>query len=336
MVILGNSILNRKILPSNQTPLGALPARFRRERVLIVGCGDVGQRVARDLGGRVRLMALTSSPGRVAALRALGLVPLVGDLDDPASLQRLAGLATRVIHLAPPPNEGQAEWWRDPRTLALARALRRRSAPRSLAYGSTSGVYGDCAGARVAESRPVAPSTPRAQRRVDAERILRHLGRATGVRVSVLRIPGIYAPDRPGGTPRDRLLRGTPVLRSQDDVYTNHIHADDLARAVAAALWRGRPQRAIHVSDDSDLRMGDYFDLAADLYGLPRPPRVARDAAQDQLPLMLLSFMSESRRLDNQRLRQELRVRLRYPTVREGLQPPASSPGRAREGLGDA
>ena len=172
---------------------------------------------------------------------------------------------------------------------------------------------------RVSEARLVQPSTPRAQRRVDAERQVRHFGRATGACVSILRIPGIYAPDREGGTPRPRLLKGTPVLRPEDDVYTNHVHADDLARAVIAALWRGRPGRVVHASDDSQLKMGDYFDLAADLYGLPRPPRVPRALAQDQLPLMLLSFMSESRRLRNDRLKQELRVRLRYPTVREGL-----------------
>ncbi len=312
------------ILPSNQTPLGALPARFRRERVLIVGCGDVGLRVARAQGQRVRLLALTSSPERAPQLRAQGLTPLVGNLDEPASLSRLAGLATRVVHMAPPPSEGQAQWWRDPRTQALARALRRRTPPRSLAYGSTSGVYGDCAGAWVDEARPVAPGTPRAQRRVDAESLLRHLGRAAGVRVSLLRIPGIYAPDRPAGTPRERLLRGTPVLQRADDVYTNHIHADDLARATVAALWRGRPQRAVNASDDTELLMGDYFDLAADLYGLPRPPRVPRATAQSELPLVLLSFMSESRRLINHRLKQELRVRLRYPTVESGLR--ASTP----------
>ncbi|MDZ4124797.1 MAG: SDR family NAD(P)-dependent oxidoreductase, partial [Hydrogenophaga sp.] len=85
------------------------------------------------------------------------------------------------------------------------------------------------------------------------------------------------------------------------------------------ALWRGRPQRNVNVVDDTELKMGDYFDLAADLYGMPRPPRVARDAASDQLPLMLLSFMSESRRLHNLRMKQELGLRLRYPTVAEGL-----------------
>ncbi len=307
-------------MPSNQTPLGALPARFRRERVLIVGCGDVGQRVAKPLAGRARVLALTSSAARCDALRALGVVPLVGNLDDPASLRRLAGLATRVLHLAPPPGEGLD----DPRTHALLAALSLRSPPRALVYGSTSGVYGDCQGAWVRESRPVAPFTRRALRRVDAEDAVRHWGRrqAGDARALILRIPGIYAPDRVGGTPRERLLRGTPVLQREDDVFTNHIHADDLARACDLALWRTRAQRVVQVSDNTDLRMGDYFDLAADLYQLPRPTRVPRQAAEDTLPLMLLSFMSESRRLDNTRMQRELRLRLRYPTVREGLAPP--------------
>ncbi len=287
-------------------------------------------RLAKAQAGRARLLALTSTPGRVGFLRSQGITPLAGNLDVPRTLSRLAGLATRVVHMAPPPGEPQGDWWRDPRTLALARALRLRTPPRSLAYGSTSGVYGDCAGAHVNESRPVAPSTPRAQRRVDAEAIVRHLGRATGTRVCVLRIPGIYAPDRPGGTPRERLLRGTPVLQAEDDVYTSHIHADDLARATVCALWRGRPQRTYNVSDDTDLKMGDYFDLAADLYGLPRPRRLPRDTAQSELPLMLLSFMSESRRLVNRRLKDELRVRLRYPTARHGLLPLSGSPTGGR------
>jgi nucleoside-diphosphate-sugar epimerase len=307
-------------LPSNQSPLGALPARFRRERVLIVGCGDVGLRVARALPARARLLALTSSPERVSLLRSRGITPLHGNLDRPATLARLAGLATRVVHLAPPDGEGGPQWWRDLRTAALLRVLLRREPPRSLVYASTSGVYGDCAGARVAETRPLQPRTPRAQRRADAERAVRHFGRAAHVRAAILRIPGIYAPDREGGTPRERLMKGTPVLQAQDDVYTNHIHADDLARAVLAALWRARPQRAYNVSDDTELKLGEYFDLAADLYGLPRPPRVPRTTAQEQLPLMLLSFMSESRRLDNRRLKRELRLALKYRTVAEGLQ----------------
>ena len=322
----------QRILPSIANPTGALPARFRRQRVLIVGCGDVGMRAAKLLRGRVQLIALTSSPDRVADLRAAGLRPLVADLDAPVSLRRLAGIADRVLHLAPPPGAdvGAGNWWRDARTTALVRALRLRSLPAALVYGSTSGVYGDCGGARIDETRAVRPHNPRAHRRVDAERAVRWLGRA-GVAVRILRIPGIYATDRAGGTPRGRLDRGTPVLRAEDDVYTNHIHADDLARICVAALWRGGTQRVFHASDDTEMKMGDYIDFAADLYGMPRPQRIARADAQTQLPVSLLSFMGESRRLDNTRLKRELHVRLRYPTVEAGLrsdEPPFSVGGR--------
>jgi nucleoside-diphosphate-sugar epimerase len=298
--------------------LGALPSRFRKERVLIVGCGDVGQRAAKQLVGRTKVMALTSSPDKLADFRVQGITPILGNLDLPETLQRLSGWATRVLHLAPPPSDRVGEWSTDPRTLNLARALKKRMLPRSLVYGSTSGVYGDCQGQWVSESQPVTPHTPRAMRRVDAEKVVRYLGRS-GVRASILRIPGIYAPDRVNGTPRERLLKGTPVLVEQDDVYTNHIHSDDLARACVAALWRGKSQRVFHVSDDTHLKMGDYFDAAADLMGLKRPPRVPRSQAQESLPLMLLSFMSESRRLRNDRLKKELRVALKYPSIQEGL-----------------
>lgn len=302
-------------------PPPSRPALFRRPRLLIVGCGDVGLRVARQLAGRYRLRALTSQPERRPALRAAGVTPLLGDLDRPASLGlgsglgRLAALAPRVLHLAPPPAHGAI----DARTRALVQALARGGAVRRLVYGSTTGVYGDAQGAYFDETRPVAPATDRARRRTDAEARLRWWGRAAGVAVSLLRIPGIYALDRPGGHPRERLLRGTPVWHSDQDVHTNHIHADDLARACVLALHRGRPQRVLHASDDTELKMGDYFDFAADLCGLPRPPRVARGEAGAVLSPMQLSFMNESRRLDNTRLKRELRLRLRYPTVKEGL-----------------
>jgi nucleoside-diphosphate-sugar epimerase len=288
--------------------------------LLIVGCGDIGLRVLRLVRPRWRVLALTSTPERMDELRQAGALPVLGTLDEPASLRRLAGLARlaqAVLHLAPPPSQGT----QDPRTAALLQALMRSgSPPRRLVYGSTTGVYGDCAGASFDETRPPAPGTDRARRRVAAEALVRAYGRATGATVTILRIPGIYAADRPGGHPRERLLRGTPVLVPEDDVYTNHIHADDLARACVAALHRGLPQRVVHASDDTELTMGAYFELAADLCGLARPPRITRAEAATQLNPMLLSFMSESRRLSNERLKRELRLRLRYPTVREGLQ----------------
>jgi nucleoside-diphosphate-sugar epimerase len=296
-------------------PATFLPQRFKRPTLLIVGCGDIGLRVAKLLRGRFRLLALTSTPARVPALREAGVVPLVGDLDRPATLQRLAGLVDAVLHLAPPPPQGT----RDSRSAHLLQALARQGRVRRAVYASTTGVYGDSGGERFDETRTARPRSARAMRRLDAERRWRWYARLLGARLTVLRVPGIYAGDRAGGHPRERLQRGTPLLVAEDDVYTNHIHADDLARVCVAALLRGLPQRVVHASDDSELKMGDYFDLAADLCGLPRAPRITRAAALAQLPATLLSFMSESRRLDNRRLKRELRVRLRYPTVREGL-----------------
>lgn len=265
----------------------------------------------------VRTFALTSQAQRTSELRNAGITPLLGNLDQARSVKRLAGLATRVVHLAPPPLHGN----HDPRTLALARALMLRTAPSSVVYGSTSGVYGDCDGAWVTESRLTNPTTSRAQRRVDAEQRLRHLARLRSnvMRVRVLRIPGIYANDRVGGTPRDRLMRGTAVLQKQDDVFTNHIHANDLARACQLAMWRGKTQRTYNINDDSQMLMGDYFDMAAGVYGLPKPPRISRAQAQLELGDMQLSFMSESRRLVNTRMKRELRLRLLYSQVQYGL-----------------
>ena len=293
----------------------SLPAVFKRPTLLIVGCGDVGMRVAHLLRGRVRVLALTSSPQRVPTLRAAGVVPLIGNLDHAESLFRCAGVADAVLHLAPPPLSGHT----DPRTGNLLRCLARERRVKRIVYGSTTGVYGDCGGAMFDETRAVNATTDRARRRVDAECQLRQFGRTMGVTVTVLRIPGIYAGDREGGHPRDRLKRGSAVLMAEDDVYTNHIHADDLARACVAALARGLPQRVVHVCDNTDLKMADYFDLVADLEALPRPRRITRQQATTELSPMLLSFMSESRRLQNKRLKSELQLTLRYPTVNTGL-----------------
>jgi nucleoside-diphosphate-sugar epimerase len=287
----------------------------RRPVLLVVGCGDVGLRVLRLVRDRWRVLALTSSPARCDALRDAGAVPLVGDLDDAATLRRLAGLADAVLHLAPPPSQGRI----DTRTRALLRALALRRVPAHLVYGSTTGVYGDCGGARIDETRRLAPATDRAHRRVDAEQHLRAWGRATGTAVTLLRIPGIYALDREGGRPQARVERGTALLAADDDVYTNHIHADDLARACVAALHRGRPQRAVNVCDDGDLKTGDHYDRVADLCGLPRLPRLTRAEARAHFSPMQWSFMNESRRIGNARLTRELRLALRYPTVEAAL-----------------
>jgi nucleoside-diphosphate-sugar epimerase len=272
-------------------------------RLLIVGCGDVGLRILARVHRRFRVFALTSTPARIGSLRTAGAVPIVGNLDDRASLARLHALAPRLIHLAPPPNQGRD----DPRTRHLLAAL---APPRRAVYISTTGVYGDRAGAWLDETAPLAPANERAWRRVAAERAMRDAGAA------VLRVPGIYAHDR---LPLDRLRAGTPALAAADDVFTNHIHADDLARIAVAALLRGGRGRTYNAVDDSQLKMGDYFDAVADAFALPRPPRLPRAQLKAAVSPMMYSFMGESRRLRNARLKRELKVRLAWPTVAVAL-----------------
>lgn len=286
----------------------------KKKQVLIVGCGDVARRIIPWLCRRFRVCALVRRLEERDALRAMGARVIIADLDEPASLARLGGIADYVLHCAPPPNSGND----DPRTRALLGALAHRaSLPRRLIYISTTGVYGDCGGAWLDETRPARPASARAKRRVAAERRLRQFGMRTGCRVTLLRAPGIY--DSADRLPIARLEKGDPVLAVADDVFTNHIHADDLAWLLAVALFRGRPNRIYNASDDSDLRMGDYFDLVADTVGLPRPPRLPRAELAGHLSPLTLSFMSESRRLRNDRIKRELRARLVYPTVADAL-----------------
>jgi nucleoside-diphosphate-sugar epimerase len=283
------------------------------QNLLIVGCGDVARRTLPRLLGHYRVFALLRDPAQCVCWRAMGARPIVADLDRPVSLRRIAGLADIVLHFAPPSGygSGDARMRRFLATLSLAKSL-----PQRLVYVSTSGVYGDCAGARIDETCPARPITPRARRRVDAERQLRRFGRQNKVRVSILRAPGIYAQDR---LPLERLQKGVCALRAEDDVYTNHIHANDLAMLVCAALRYGRANRCYNATDDSEMKMAEYFDLVADRFSLPRVPRISRGEAQTQMSPLQLSFMSESRRLGNQRIKNELRAQLRYPQIEDGV-----------------
>lgn len=283
------------------------------QRLLIIGCGDIARRALPWLVKHYRVYAAVRSDARNRELRAMGVTPLRADLDKPRTLRRLAGIGNLILHFAPPQETGL----KDRRTQALLAALSTgKILPRRLVYISTSGVYGDCSGAWVSEERPVHPQTGRARRRGDAEARLRRFGRSRRVAVPILRAPGIYAGDR---LPLARLERGLPLLQENDDIYTNHIHADDLAAIAQSALTHGRAGRIYNASDDSVLRMGDYFDLLADRFGLPRATRLPRKEVEQRLSPAMLSFMGESRRLTNRRIKRELGVRLKYPDIATAL-----------------
>ncbi|SET17248.1 Nucleoside-diphosphate-sugar epimerase [Nitrosomonas marina] len=295
-----------------------------KKTVLIVGCGDIALRTVRLLRTHYRLFGLFRNPEKAEPFRLLGVMPVIGDLDQPDSLGRIAGIAQIVIHLAPPPHRGT----RDTRTANLLSALSRQTKskhmilPQRFIYISTSGVYGDCQGALIDETRPLNPLSDRAMRRKNAETQIRKWSIRNHVPVSILRVPGIYAESR---LPLKRIRESLPAFVDKDDGYTNHIHADDLAHIICATIHRARPGRTYNTTDDTEMKMGDYFDLVADRFGLPRPPRIPRDQANGRISPAMLSFMNESRRISNSRMKKELRIKLQYPTVIEGIQGALSS-----------
>ena len=307
-----------------------LPRRLRRPRLLIVGCGDVGQRIAGLLGSRWRVLGTARSATTANELRRLGIQPVNADLDHRRTLARAAGLAHWMLYLAPPPNAGAA----DPRLknwlVAHGTAQAKRSGgskpPARLTYMSTTGVYGDRAGGWVSETTPVQPTTPRAKRRVDAEQQIRkaikpgqprgRLKRRPSLQATILRVPGIYAAER---LPEERLRNRLPVADGDGDGYTNHIHADDLARLTVLSLMRMRSGRVFNTVDQSNLTTGQWLDLVAKTLGLPTPPRVPKAELPQYLTPMMLSFLSESRRIDGRRALRELRAQLRWPVVEDFL-----------------
>lgn len=269
-------------------------------------------RLLAHLRQRFRVFAVTSQPpssARSAELRQAGAIPLYADLDQADTLRRLAGLAPLIIHLAPPQTEGVV----DLRTRRLAAILPEKA---RLVYISTTGVYGDGGGEFFDETRPVSPANARAKRRVSAETILRDWSRRRAGHVVIFRVPGIYAEDR---LPLERIKKATPALCASDDVFSNHIHAEDLAYLIALACFRGGSNRVYHAVDDSVLKMADYFDVVADHFALPRVPRLPRSELVQHVSPLTMSFMSESRRLKSDRIKQELGVSLRFPTVQVAL-----------------
>jgi nucleoside-diphosphate-sugar epimerase len=286
------------------------------DEVLIVGCGDIGRRVGRRLLAAGRPVAgLVATEESAAKLAEAGIRPLLVDLNDPDELREVSTAGALVFYFAPPPGGGIT----DPKVRAFCAAASGERAPKRLVYISTSGVYGDCGGALVTEETPANPQTARAKRRYDAEQTLLNWGAEQGVAVVILRVTGIYGPGR---LPIFRLRDGHPLLRLEESSPTNRIHADDLAQVCVAAAEKGEPGEIFNVSDGHPSTMTEYFLAIAELVGLPRPRLISMEEARQVMTPLMLSYLTESRRMDNTRMLTRLGVVLRYPSLAEGL--PAS------------
>jgi len=296
-----------KVLYSRRYPVSGK----RMDSVLIIGCGDIGLRLA-GLCHPASVTGVVRSEQSAARLRAHGIAPRILDLDSSIVAGKLPATNHELYYFAPPPPHGDA----DPRVEAVCAALGAGNRPRKVVYLSTTAVYGDCDGRWIDESAPLRPGTARGQRRLHAERRWLGWGEEQGVPVVVLRVPGIYGPGR---LPVERLRQGLPVLAEQESPFTNRIHADDLARVCLLAMQRGRAGEAYNVSDGHPTSMCDYFNRIADALGLPRPPAVDRATAERELSASMLSFLSESKRIVNTKMCQDLGVRLQYPDLDRGL-----------------
>lgn len=288
--------------------------------LLIAGMGDIARRALPRLLPHWRVLALAHHPAAAEAARLGGAIPIAANLDHADSLRRLAGMADALWITAPPPASGV----QDSRTRKLLYALAKADRiPQRISYISTTGVYGSRAGNWLDECSPLWPETDRARRRLDAETVLRAFARRHGSQLNILRAPGIYALER---LPLTRLLQSTPLLRAEEDSYSNHIHADDLASLCIASLQQQRGGiRVFNACDREPLTITDWYRLLADALALPLPPQLPRAEVQAAVSPALWSYMAESRRCRSLRLA-ELDVRLRYPTVREFVAQLAADP----------
>ncbi|WP_373369471.1 NAD-dependent epimerase/dehydratase family protein [Laribacter hongkongensis] len=274
----------------------------RRPRLLVIGAGDIARRAMPALARRYRVWALVRTEEAARQWRTLGAAVIVGDLDQPATLWRLAGIAaSHLLYTAPPAPQGHV----DARVRHVVNMLKKRSSlPQSLTYISSSGVYGHCHGQSIDETRRPAPGSARARRRLDAEQVWRRLAQRSGLRLTLLRAPGIHAAER---LPLARILAGIPALLPGEDSLHTHVHADDLARACVLSLARRRGgTRCYNLGDHDALPGGDRLDLVADAFGLPRVPRLPAADLQAVVGPLRWSFLRESRQLDCRRIHQEL------------------------------
>lgn len=291
---------------------------------LVVGFGDVGERVTRLLTPEYSVTALIRNPQRAKTAGLCGANHLAGDLSKLETLTALGEQSNQfdaIFHFAPPPGSGLEDTHTRNLLVTLTKGLTATPTVhlKQFIYISTTGVYGDCGGDIINENRPLNPQTDRARRRVDAEQCLQAWAALHQVRLIILRAPGIYAIER---LPLERIRSGTPAMIANEDSHTNHIHADDLAAACLAACTKAatlNSNQILNVVDDSDLKVGDFLDLLADHFQLTRPPRVSRAELQTRVNPPIASFLNESRRIQNTRMKAVLNLKLRYPTVQDFL-----------------
>jgi len=282
-------------------------------RLFIFGVGFSGLEIARLARAAGWTVAGTvTTPDKAERLAAEGIETHLFDGTKPLPGAALAR-TTHVLSSVPPQPTG------DPVLDKCADLLRDA---RWLGYLSTTGVYGDTGGAWVDESAPTHPQQPRSVARLAAERAWQALGLDAGAIVDIFRLPGIYGPGR---SALDQVREGRARRIDKPGQCFSRIHVADIAATVLAAMTRPSPGAIYNVADDLPAPTKDIVAYACELLGVPVPPAIPWEQAAPAMGEMARSFYAESRRARNDRIKDVLGVRLRYPTYREGLRAIATS-----------
>jgi len=281
--------------------------------ITIIGCGDIGQRVAKRCQQQsmpVRGMVMTADSAK--SLKQQGIEPIRANLDEPETLNSISYSGHTVFYFAPPPRLGN----QDTRMANWLASMQSDDLPEKVVLISTTAVYGDTEGNWISEQSPLNPGTERGLRRLDAERRLFDWAQENSLEAVILRVPGIYGPGR---LPRDRIEKGLPVLNESECGYTNRIHSEDLAMICMVAAETAASGEIYNVTDGHPGTMTDWFNQVADFLSLPRPPQISMQQAEQEMSAGMLSYLKESRRIDNSKMLKELNVKLQYETINKGI-----------------
>jgi len=276
-------------------------------KILIVGYGYLGGHLARaerEAGHAVEALCRSK-------LEGTAIQQISADLDQAESLTDLQVEGEIIYYCAPPPSQGVI----DSRLQNFLSAIKKQR-PKRLILISTTGVYGNCDGEWIDETKAANPQVDRAHRRWDAEQKLTQWATERKVSVVVLRVAGIYGK---GKLPEKRLLSAQPVLAPELSPFSNRIQIEDLTQACLAAARHPQPKPLYNVTDGHPSTMSDYFFQVAEALQLPRPSVISADQMESQLSEGMRSYLAESKRIENRLLREHLSVTLKYPTLREGL-----------------
>ncbi len=304
--------------------------KHQKTRILILGLGDIGkrlinQKLEKKYHSNLKFYSISRSippPNffkNISIQNKINFLHKSLNIDKVGSLNKILKIASHVIMLAPTKSHRdtkEKELDFDPRAKNLAIAIKRKANKLKGIYVSTTGVYGNANGELIDETFTCKPKNKRSIRRLKAEIELRK-----NLNFHILRVPGIYADDR---LPIDRIRSSRPILNDEEDIYTNHIHAHDLARITFIALFLGKTCRTTNVVDDSNLKMGEYFKLISKKFNLDVPPKISlleikKKVEKKEISEMMASFFYESRRIRNLRLKKELRFKFKYPNVESTL-----------------